>query len=150
ATGAVNSSGSTPVPMAIPEATGKNVAAVAVFEVVSVSTKIPIAASATRTQTETPASPSTCSPSHSARPESENCADKASPPPIPTNAPQDSLTSVAQINRHTPWFAPPGITNSDTPSTIAIPEAETTGSSSPKTHSAIKATATQEMAATIS
>src|SRR5699024_5146813 len=134
--------------MAIPEATGKNVAAVAVFEVISVSTKIPIAASATRTQTETPASHSTCSPSHSDRPESENCADKASPPPNSNNTPQGRLSAVSQFNRRTPWFAPPGIINSATPTTIAMPASEITGSSSPNTYSEIRRTATQAKAGT--
>src|SRR5699024_11002912 len=135
--------------MAIPEATGKNVAAVAVFEVISVSTKIPIAASATRTQTETPASPSTCSPSHSDRPESENCADKASPPPNSNNTPQGRLSAVSQFNRRTPWYAPPGIINSATPTARAIPASENTGSSSQNTYSEIRETSTQEMAETI-
>src|SRR5699024_7995924 len=114
-----------------------------------VSTKIPIAASATRTQTETPASPSTCSPSHSDRPESENCADKASPPPNSNNTPQGRLSAVSQFNRRTPWFAPPGIINSATPPTIAMPAPELSGPPGPNTHSEIIGTATQEMAASI-
>ncbi|GGE66661.1 hypothetical protein GCM10011401_12460 [Nesterenkonia cremea] len=58
ATGAASTSGSTPVPMATPAATGRKVAAVAVFKVISVRKSTPPAAMSTNTQTGMPARPS--------------------------------------------------------------------------------------------
>src|SRR5699024_9635954 len=131
------------------EATGKNVAAVAVLDVISVSTRMPTAAKPTKTHTGTPAKPSTWVPSQSERPESENCDDNARPPPKSSSTPQGRFRAVSQLRRRTPCSAPPGMTNNATPTIIAIPEAEMTGSSSPKTYSEISGTATQEIAATM-
>ena len=72
ATGAASMSGATPVPRATPEATGRNVAAVAVFEVISVSSRMPTAAITTSTHTGMSPKPLTCSPSHVDRPDLEN------------------------------------------------------------------------------
>ena len=65
ATGMASSMGSTPMPMATPPATGRNVAAVAVLEVSSVSSRMPPAMSSTSSTTGRPPRPWTCWPIHS-------------------------------------------------------------------------------------
>src|SRR5690625_2836811 len=98
----VSMSGSMPVPIATPEATGRNVAAVAVFEVISVNRRMPTVTNATMTQTGRPESPSTWAPNHSDKPESENWADNARPPPNRSSTPQGNFTAVSQLRRRTP------------------------------------------------
>src|SRR5699024_8624967 len=82
-------------------------------------------------------------------PESENCDDRARPPPNSNRTPQGRFSAVSQFNSRTPLAAPPGSKNMASPTTMAIPASEIRGSSKPRMYSEINGMKTQEMAATM-
>ena len=111
------------MPMAMPPATGRKVAAVAVLLVSSVRKMTPAVTSSTMTRMGRAPRAPTESPIHWVRPELVNWPERARPPPKRSRTPQGSLVAVSQSMRRTPLLAvpPAGKAKSSRPTATAIP-----------------------------
>ena len=119
--GISSSIGSAPIPSATPPRIGMKVAAVAVFDVISVS-RITIAVTAITSQIVGSApSPDTCWPNHWSRPLADTAEARLSPPPNSISTPQGSPASASFHSSTIRALPCPGRMNSSTPAAMATP-----------------------------